>query len=135
MEKRNKMSLVPDPITYTELTFPDITGKTLGAFALCTFSGAAYTLGGIAANLMKFADVRTVDFNGFLRAEYYGEEPFSAITGNGEYIFYYSPVTDTLQIISRVTGLELAAGAAIPAGVMTDTILVHAVWDRTTVRG
>lgn len=129
------MSLIPDPITYTELTFPDCTQKTIGAYALCTFSGAAYVSGGIAANLMKFADVRTVDFNGFLRAEFYGEEPFSTVTGNGQYSFYYSPVTDTLQIISRTTGLELAGGSAIPSGVLTDTILVHAVWDRTTVRG
>ncbi len=129
------MSLTPDPITYTELTFPDITGKTIGIYALCTFSGAAYVTGGIAANLMKLADVRTVDFNGFLKADFYGEDPYNAVSGIGTYRLIYSPVTDTLQIVSYITGLELASGAAIPTGIMTDTILVHAVWDRTTVRG
>jgi hypothetical protein len=129
------MSVTPDPITYTELTFPDITGKTIGAYALLTFSGAAYTLGGIPANLMKFADVRTVDFNGFLKADFYGEDPYNAATGIGTYRYIYSPVTDTLQIVSYITGLELAAGSTLPAGVTSDTVLVHAVWDRTSTRG
>jgi hypothetical protein len=124
-----------DPISYTELTFPDITGKTIQAYALATFSGGAYTAGGIAANIIKFLDQRTVDFNGELRVEFYGEDPYNATTGIGTYRFIYSPVTDTLQIVSYITGLEVGAGAAIPSGVMLDTILVKITVDRTTVRG
>lgn len=128
-------SITPDPITYTELTFPDISGKTQRAWALVTFTGGAYVAGGIPANLLKFADVRTVDPNGFLRAEFYGENPYNFVTGVGAYTFYYSPVTDTLQIFRSNTGIELTAGAAIPAGVLSDTILVEVTWDRTTTRG
>jgi hypothetical protein len=135
VEKRNEMSLIPDPITYTELTFPDITGKTIKGWFLATFSGAAYVAGGIPANIMKLLDVRTVDFNGELRVEFYGEDPYNATTGIGTYRFIYSPVTDTLQLVSYITGLEVAAGAAVPAGVMNDTVLMSVTVDRTSTRG
>lgn len=129
------MSIIPDPITYTELTFPDITGKTIRGWFLATFSGAAYVAGGIPANIMKLLDVRTVDFNGELRVEFYGEDPYSAVTGIGTYRFVYSPVTDTLQLVSYITGLEVAAGAAVPAGVLNDTVLMTFTVDRTSTRG
>src|SRR6185295_6552041 len=127
-------SITPDPITYTELCFPDITGKTIRAHVLVTFTGGAYVSGGIPANLLKFADVRTVDFNGFLRAEFYGENPYNQVSGVGAYTFYYSPVTDTLQIFRTTTGVELTAGAALPAGILSDTVLAEITWDRTTTR-
>jgi hypothetical protein len=76
-----------------------------------------------------------VDFNGELKVTFYGEDPYNATTGVGTYRFIYSPVTDTLQIVSYLTGLELAAGAAMPAGVLTDTILVEVEVDRTSTRG
>ena len=124
-----------DPITYTELTFPDITSKTIQGYFLATFNGAAYPLGGIPANIMKLLDVRTVDFNGELRVEFYGEDPYNATTGVGTYRFIYSPVTDTLQLVSYITGLEVVAGAAVPAGVTSDTVLVKVTVDRTSTRG
>ena len=128
-------TLTPDPISYTEITFPDITGKTISGYFLATFSGAAYVAGGIPANIMKLLDVRTVDFNGELRVEFYGEDPYNATTGVGTYRFVYSPVTDTLQLVSYITGLEVAAGAAIPAGVTSDTVLVKVTVDRTSTKG
>lgn len=128
-------TLTPDPISYTEITFPDITGKTIIGYFLATFSGAAYVAGGIPANIMKLLDVRTVDFNGELRVEFYGEDPYNATTGVGTYRFVYSPVTDTLQLVSYITGLEVAAGAAIPAGVTSDTVLVKVTVDRTSTKG
>lgn len=128
-------TLTPDPISYTEITFPDITGKTIQGYFLATFSGAAYVAGGIPANIMKLLDVRTVDFNGELRVEFYGEDPYNATTGVGTYRFVYSPVTDTLQLVSYITGLEVAAGAAIPAGVTSDTVLVKVTVDRTSTKG
>lgn len=84
---------------------------------------------------MKFLDVRTCDFNGELKCEFYGEDPFNSSTGVGGWIFYYSPVTDTLQLINRITGLELAGGSAIPAGVTSDTVIMHCVVNRTTTQG
>jgi hypothetical protein len=84
---------------------------------------------------MKLLDVRTVDFNGELKVTFYGENPYNASTGVGTYRFIYSPVTDTLQIVSYITGLEVAAGAAVPTGVSTDTILVEVEVDRTSARG
>ncbi len=128
-------TLGPDPITYTELTFPDITGKTIRGWFLATFNGPSYVLGGIPANIMKLLDVRTVDFNGELRVEFYGEDPYNATTGVGTWRFIYSPVTDTLQLVSFVTGLEAVAGAAVPAGVTSDTVLVCVTVDRTGTRG
>ena len=129
------MSLVPDPITYTELCFPDCRQKSIAGWFLATFSGASYPLGGIPANIMKLLDVRTVDFNGELKVTFYGENPYNATTGVGTYRFIYSPVTDTLQLVSYITGLEVAAGAALPTGVSTDTILVEVEVDRTSTRG
>ena len=129
------MSLIPDPISYTEICYPYITGKTTRGWFLATFSGAAYTLGGIPANIMKLLDVRTVDFNGELSVRFYGEEPYNATTGVGTYRLVYSPVTDTLQLVSYLTGLEVAAGAAVPAGVTLDTVLVEVQVDRTSTRG
>jgi hypothetical protein len=128
-------TLTPDPISYTEITFPDITGKTIQGYFLATFSGAAYVAGGIPANIMKLLDQRTVDFNGELRVEFYGEDPYNATTGVGTYRFVYSPVTDTLQLVSYITGLEVAAGAAVPAGVTSDTVLVKVTVDRTSTKG
>ena len=84
---------------------------------------------------MKLLDVRTVDFNGELRVEFYGEDPYNATTGVGTYRFVYSPVTDTLQLVSYITGLEVAAGAAVPAGVTSDTVLVKVTVDRTSTKG
>ena len=124
-----------DPITYTELTFPDCTQKTIRGWFLCTFNGSSYPSGGIPANIMKLMDVRTCDFNGELRVEFYGEDPFNATTGVGNWRFQYSPVTDTLQLISYSTGLEATVGAAVPAGVTSDTVLMKFTVDRTSTRG
>ncbi len=129
------ISLGVDPITYTELTFPDITGKTIRGWFLVTFNGVSYPLGGIPANVMKLLDVRTVDFNGELRVEFYGEDPYNATTGIGTYRFIYSPVTDTLQLVSYITGLEATVGAAVPTGVTSDTVLMTFTVDRTSTRG
>ena len=84
---------------------------------------------------MKLLDVRTVDFNGELRVEFYGEDPYNATTGVGTYRFVYSPVTDTLQLVNYVTGLEATVGAAVPTGVTSDTVLMKVVVDRTSTRG
>lgn len=128
-------TLLKDPISYTQLCFPDITGATIMGWFLVTFSGAAYPLGGIPANVMKLMDSLTVDFNGELRVEFYTEDPYNATNGNGTYRFIYSPVTDTLQLVSYITGLEVAAGAAVPTGVTSDTVLMKFTVNRTTTQG
>lgn len=134
-ETNNMATLIPDPISYTTLTFPDITGATIQGYFLCTFSGAAYVAGGIPANVVKLLDSLTVDFNGELRVEFYGEDPYNTTNGHGTYRFVYSPVTDTLQLVSYITGLEVAAGAAVPTGVTSDVVLMKFTVDRTSTRG
>ena len=81
--------------------------------------------------LLQYADARTVDFNGFLRCEVFGEDVITATVGG--YTYHYSPVGDVLQIV--LNGVELATGAAIPAAVLNDTVLFMATWNRTTVLG
>lgn len=124
-----------DPITYTALCFPDITGATIRGWFLATFNGPSYVSGGIPANVIKLLDSLTVDVNAELRVEFYGEDPYNATTGVGTYRFIYSPVTDTLQLVSYITGLEVVAGAAVPAGVTSDTVLMTFTVNRTTTQG
>ena len=125
------MSSVISTITLSELTFPDITGKTIQAWGQVNFTPGTYTAGGLVFGLLQYADVRTVDFNGFLRCSVFGEDVITATVGGYEY--HYSPVGDVLQI--TFNGVELASGAAVPAAILNDTVLFLAVWDRTTVRG
>jgi hypothetical protein len=125
------MSSLISTITLSELTFPDITGKTIQAWGQVNFSAGTYVTGGLVMGLLQFADARTVDFNGFLRCEVYGEDVVTASVGG--YTFHYSPVGDVLQIL--LNGVELANGAAIPPQVLNDTNLFFATWNRTTVLG
>jgi len=113
----------------SEICFPDITGKTIRAWGLVTMTPGGYTVGGIPFGLVKFADDRTVDFNGFLNCEVYGEEP---VTTTG-IRYHYSPVNDALQIF--VNGVELVANQVVPAFTIADILLFEAQWDRTSVRG
>ena len=115
----------------TEICFPDITGKVIRAWGLVTISPGGYTVGGIPFGLMAFLDVRTVDFNAFLKCDVYGEAPLNSTTSGIEY--HYSPVNDSLQI--TYLGTELLAGQTIPAAVLLDTLLFEAWVDRTSVRG
>jgi hypothetical protein len=126
------MSSVVSTITLTELCFPDCTQKTIRGWGQVTFAAGTYTTGGLVMGLLNWLDVRTVDFNGFLKCEVWGEEP---ITGSvGGYLYHYSPVGDVLQILTAA-GVELASGAAIPAAVLNDVVLFEVTVDRTTVRG
>lgn len=125
------MSSVTSVITLSELCFPDVTGKTIGAWGQVNFAPGTYTTGGLIMGLVAFADARTVDFNGFLRCEVYGEDVITASVGG--YSYHYSPTGDLLQL--SLNGTELASGASIPAAVLSDTVLFHAIWNRTTTQG
>jgi hypothetical protein len=125
------MSSVNSGIVLSELCFPDITGKTIRAWGQVNFTPGAYTLGGLIMGLLAYADARTIDFNGFLRCEVFGEDVVTANVGG--YAYHYSPVGDVLQI--TLNGVELLPGAAIPAAVLNDTVLFMATWNRTTVLG
>lgn len=122
---------VTSAITLTELCFPDITGKTIRGWGLVTFSAGAYTTGGLSMGLLTFADSRTVDFNGFLRCQVWGEDVITNAIGG--YSYHYSPTGDVLQIL--LNGTELTNGASIPAAVLNDTVLFEATWNRTNVLG
>lgn len=125
------MSSVTSTITLSELTFPDISGKTVRAWGQVNFAPGTYVTGGLVMGLLNFADGRTVDFNGFLRCKVFGEDPITSSVGG--YSYHYSPVGDVLQLFLR--GVELANGAAIPVQILNDTVLFLATWNRTTVLG
>lgn len=136
-------SAAPFPVTFssgtakiglsglTEVCFPDITGKVIRAWGLVTISPGGYTTGGISFGLFPFLDVRTVDVNGFLKCDVFGEEPLTATRAGITY--HYSPTNDTLQIL--FDGVELASGQSIPADVLTDQLLFEAWVNRTSVLG
>lgn len=125
-------SSLPAQVILSELCFPDITGKTIRAWGLVTIIPGGYTVGGIPFGLMLFADQRTVDFNGFLRCEVYGEEVVNNIIGTNV-TYHYSPVNDALQIFNN--GVEFGASQTVPLAILEDVLLFEATWDRTTVRG
>lgn len=126
------MSSVLSALTLSEVCFPDITGKTIRAWGTVAFSAGSYTTGGLVMGLLNFADARTVDFNGFLRCEVWGEDPVTASVGG--YKYHYSPTGDVLQIFNS-SGVELANNASIPAAVLNDIVLFEATWNRTTTLG
>jgi len=125
------MSNIVAGISLQELCFPDITGKTIGAWGTVLFGyGLNYTTGGIPMGLVAFADVRTVDFNGFLECRVFDE---TAVSGT-LYTFRYVPSTDKLQIFAA--GTELSNGAVLPTALLVDSsVIFHAVWNRTVTLG
>lgn len=126
------MSSVRAIVTLNELTFPDITGKTITAWGTVVFGSGTYFTGGIPFGLVAFADSRSVDHQGYLDCTVKSENPISATTNL--YTYIYSPTNDLIQIIVRATGTELAGGL-LPAAALADNIIFHAEWDRTTARG
>lgn len=128
--KEKSMSSVVSTITLSEVTFPDVTGKTIKAFGTVGFTPGTYLPGGLSMGLLQFADARTIDFNGFLVCRVNGDNP---TTPGTVYSYRYSPVGDVLQVY--LNGTELAAGTTLPAAVLSDTVLFEATWDRTTTRG
>lgn len=125
------MSSVRAIVTLNELTFPDITGKTITAWGTVVFGAGTYFTGGIPFGLVAFADSRTINHGGFLDATVKSENPISATTNL--YTYLYSPANDLIQIIVRSTGTELAGGL-LPAAVLADNIIFHAEWDRTVTK-
>ncbi len=131
-------------ITLTELTFPDITGKTIKAWGQVVISAGVYAKGGLPMGLIQFLDNRTVDFNGFLRCDVWDEEAVSNL-----FTYHYSPVNDTLQIFQG--NVEYPAGALLnlvdpiepvdaplpqsPAVPQQNLLIFEVTVDRTTVRG
>jgi hypothetical protein len=140
------MASVISGVQLKEITFPDITGKVIRIWGQVEIDAGTYTTGGIPFGLLKFADDRTVDFNGFLRCEVWDEE----VQMGGNLVTYkYSPVNDVLQIF--VAGVELGNGNALPLDAVINPdapivnaspvvqpdhlLLFEASFDRTTVRG
>lgn len=131
-------------ITLVEITFPDITGKTLKAWGQVVISAGVYAQGGLPMGLLNFADARSVDFNGFLRCSVWDEEKLNTL-----YDYHYNPTSDTLQIF--LAGVEYPSGATInlvdpaenpdapivlsPIVPQQNLLMFEATFDRTTVRG
>ena len=125
-------SSTPASILLTELCFPDITGKVIRAWGIVTLTPGGYTVGGIPMGLFPFLDARTVDVNGILLCEVWGEEPINNVIGTS-YTYHYSPVNDSLQIFNN--GTEFTAMQTIPLAVLADVLLFEASTDRTSTRG
>ena len=128
-------------ITLTEVTFPDVTGRTIKAWGQVVMTAGQYITNGLPMGLLAFADARTIDFNGFLRCDVWDEEKVSTL-----YQYKYNPVQDSLQIF--LSGTELPAGTAVPVTDpavgnvdspvvtnQTNLLMFEATFDRTTVRG
>jgi hypothetical protein len=126
-------SLTNSQITLSELTFPDITGKVIRAWGLVGFTPGNYVHGGLVMGLLRFADDRSIDFNGFLRCRVFGEDVVTLSPAVGGFRYHYSPVGDVLQIFTPV-GVELTTGS-MPVQVLNDQVLFLASWNRTTVLG
>lgn len=124
-------SSVPSSISLSQLCFPDCTGAVIRAWGLVTLTPGGYTVGGIPFGLMNFLDVRTVDFNAFLKCDVYNEEPLTANSAGITY--HYSPVNDSLQIFFG--GVEFTASQTIPSAVLSDVLLFQCWVNRTTVVG
>ena len=143
-EKENSMASRTAIVQLIEFTFPDITGKTIKIWGQVSLSAGNYLTGGLPMGLIAFADARTVDFNGFLRCDVWDEEPLTSSNG---YSYWYSPVTDTLQIIDNTTGKEIPNNTVLPLTdpsvnpdsapfeTQADLLMFEATFDRTTVRG
>jgi len=125
-------SSTPSTAILTELCFPDITGKVIRAWGLVTIAPGGYTVGGIPMGLFNFLDVRTVDVNGILQVEVWGEEPINNIIGTS-YTYNYSPVNDALQIFNNNT--ELVVNQTVPLAVLADVLLFEALVNRTSTLG
>ena len=128
-------------ITLTEVTFPDVTGRTIKAWGQVVMTAGQYITNGLPMGLLAFADARTIDFNGFLRCDVWDEEKVSTL-----YQYKYNPVQDSLQIF--LSGTELPAGTEVPVTDpavgnvdspvvtnQTNLLMFEATFDRTTVRG
>jgi len=131
-------------ISLVELTFPDITGKTIGMWGQVVISAGTYKTGGLPMGLLLFADARTVDFNGFLECNVWDEEAVTNLL-----TYHYSPANDTLQIFQG--NVEYTNGATInlvdpaigpdqpletsPIVPQQNLLMFSAIFDRTTVRG
>ena len=134
-------SSVNATLTLVEVTFPDITGKVIRGWGQVLVTAGGYITGGLPMGLMTWLDVRTVDFNGFLRCEVWDEEVITTL-----YRYHYNPVTDTLQIFTGA-GVELASGVTVPVvetqvnvdksmlQTETNLLMFEVSVDRTTVRG
>ena len=121
-------------VILTEITFPDVTGKTIKGWGTVTFKAGTYVNGqGVPMGLLNWLDQRTISINGLLRCEVYTEEPYVANT-SGLYFYGYSPTTDSIQIFNVVGGTEIASGA-LPAVVLADVCLFEVTVDRTSARG
>lgn len=129
-------SLLPT-VTFAALIpgYTTIDQKTITIWAQVTISAGVYLVGGIPFGLVSLARSLTIDDATFLAARVVSEKqvPFT-----GTYFNYrYYPTTDYLQIFQQTTSsgvvtatTELTASAIIPSGVINDTIVVEAVYNR-----
>lgn len=121
-------------ITYAALIpgYTSIDQKTISIWAQAAIGAGVYAVGGIPAGLVALARSLTVDDSTFLQSTFVSELTIAA-TGNS-YKYVYVPSTDKLQIfqVTNSSGAysELTASAIIPAGVLTDVIVVEAIYNR-----
>jgi len=116
-------------VTLAPLTEFDMGSKTISSYLQVVFAAGVYQTGGIHFGLVDYADRVTIDASSFLQAVVAGEAVDNTSGPVGGYTYRYCPADDVLQIFSRTTGLEIAP-SALPAGVLNDTVICKATWNR-----
>lgn len=114
-------------ITLKEVTFPDVTGKTIRIFGTLATDTGNYATGGVAAGLKAFLALRTLDVKGILDVQI--KDP-NVVAGN-QITYNYIPASDLLQVFSA--GVEATNAAPIPNN--SHVLNFVATLDRTTVKG
>lgn len=124
-------------MTYAALVpgYTSIDQKTITTWSQLTIGSGVYAVGGVPAGLVALARSLTVDDTTFLQATVTSELTTPA-TGTAFY-YRYVPSTDKIQIYQQTyaSGVitattELTGSSIIPAGVLTDVIVVEAIYNR-----
>ena len=121
-------------VTYAALVAgPSIDSKTITLWLQVAFSQGYYTVGGVAAGLKAYASAQGISANAqFLEARFSSEAPVLnsglSLPTQADYTYKYIPTTDNIQIL--VNGVEFTPSEPIPPGVLNDTIVLAAVWNR-----
>jgi hypothetical protein len=108
---------------------PSIDSKTISLWLQIAFAAGYYTVGGVPAGVAAYAVGQTVDSAQFLAAYVGTEATRTSSPAVGSYRYLYIPSTDKFQIFDS-SNAELGASAAIPAGVLNDTIVGQFIYNR-----
>ncbi len=129
------MALNWPTITFAQLTLgPSIDSKTITAWLQVQFGAGYYTVNGVPSGLQAYVSALGIDDVNFLAAYFSSEvttnnRDGSSLPVSGGFTYKYIPSTDKIQIFTS-NGVELSASEAIPLGVISDVIVLQAIYNR-----